>query len=414
MVEMDNLAFIRERFSEFYDKNIDRVEVPKSIESREFGFTLFKENVMVRHKGFLKAEDLKEFIKRNVPSNVYYSAAYYSMPEAKMDEKGWIGSDLFFDIDADHIPTECNKEHDVWTCKNCGLKGRGIAPNKCPKCGNESFEERTWPCEICLETARAETMKLTDMLTSDLGFSIKDVKCAFSGHRGYHVQVESDEVLRLDSVARKEIVDYVTGTGVDAIFHGLEVISSGRVRMLTGPGLDDFGWRGRAARGAYDFLLTATARDLISLGLRKNIVEEIIANRDAILESWKTVGPWNIIKGLGLEGWRRIIQRGITLQSAKIDTVVTVDVHRLIRLPGTLHGKTGLLKVSFSASEIEEFDPLKEAVAFKGGEVKVYVEEAPKFRLGDEVFGPFEKQTANLPISAAIFLLSKNAGRVIS
>lgn len=420
---MDNQAFIREMFSEFYNRNIDRVEVPKSIESREFGFTLFKESTMVRHKGFMRAEDLKEFIKKIVPSNVYYSSAYYSMPEAKMDEKGWLGSDLFFDIDADHIPTECNKQHDMWVCRVCGFKGRGIPPTICPGCGNPGFDEKgniigyrqeTWPCEICLETTRIETIKLIDILTSDLGFSISEIRCAFSGHRGYHIQIESDDVLKMDSTARKEIIDYVTGTGIDARFHGLEEISHGGARILIGPSLHDFGWRGRIARGTYEFLLKATAKDLRSLGLRREVMEDLLTNRDIILESWKASGPWNMIKGLGLKGWWKIVQRGIQFQSAKVDTVVTVDIHRLIRLPGTLHGKTGLLKISFPASEIETFDPLKEAVAFKGGEAKIYVEESPEFRIGEEVFGPFKKQTVNLPLSAAIFLACKDAGKVIS
>lgn len=411
---MDNLTFIREAFSTFYSNNVDRVEIPKSIESREFGFTLFKEGVMVRHKGFMNPEDLKDFIKRNVPSNVYYSAAYYSVPEAKMDEKGWLGSDLFFDIDADHIPTKCDKKHDTWTCKGCGLKGKGKTPEKCPNCGNESFDEKTWPCEACLETARSETIKLIDILMDDLGFSDKEVKCSFSGHRGYHVQVDSEDILNLDSNARKEIVDYVTGTGIDAAFHGLEGVRDGKTSFIIGPSLDDIGWRGRMARGLYEFLLTAVDVDLKRLGLKKRTIERILANRDEILESWKVNGPWNIVEGLGLEGWRKIIHHSVAFQSAKVDTVVTVDVHRLIRLPGTLHGKTGLLKISFPVSRIEDFDPLKEALAFRSEDkVEIYVDEAPAFRLGDEVFGPFEKQKVKLPLSAAIFLLCKNAARVI-
>ena len=413
MPQIDTLSFIRGKFSEFYSKYADKIEPPKSIESREFGFTLFKENVMVRHKGFLRVEDLREFIKRNVPSNAYYSTAYYSTPEAKMDEKGWLGSDLFFDIDADHLPTECKKEHDSWECKKCGFKGKGKAPAKCPNCGSEGFEEKAWPCETCLETARSEAIKLIDMLLCDFGFSLGEVKCSFSGHRGYHIQVENDDFLKMDSAARKEIVDYVTGTGVDAVFHGLEEIREGRAKIIVGPGLGDAGWRGRAARGTYEFLLTATAEDLRRIGLKTSVINEIIENREAIIESWRSYGPWNIVKGLGLGGWRKIVQRGIELQSAKIDTVVTVDIHRLIRLPGSLHGKTGLLKIPFPASRIEEFDPLKEAIAFKGGEVKLYVEEAPMFRLGDEVFGPFKKQTATLPLSPAILLLCKGAAKVI-
>ncbi|MEM2939170.1 MAG: DNA primase small subunit PriS [Candidatus Bathyarchaeia archaeon] len=410
---MDTQAFIQERFSEFYKGNASGIETPKSIENREFGFTLFKEKMMVRHKGFINAEELRDFIKKNAPSNAYYSAAYYSVPEAKMDEKGWLGSDLFFDIDADHIPAKCNKIHDSWMCRKCGLRGRGSAPGKCPSCGNESFDERTWPCEICLEAARVETMNLLDILTSDLGFSFSDIRCSFSGHRGYHVQVESEEILKLDSIARKEIVDYVTGTGIDVLFHGLESIRRDGGKLIAGPGLHERGWRGRAARGTYEFLLAATPEDLMRLGLKKSIVDEIIANKDLMLESWVFGGPWNIVRGLGLKGWSKIVQRGVSLQSAKIDTVVTVDIHRLIRLPNTLHGKTGLLKVSFPPNEIEEFDPLKRSVAFRNGDVKIYVEEAPKFRLGDDSFGPFKKQTVTLPLSAALFLLCKDAARVV-
>lgn len=413
IAETDNILFIRGMFSKFYGENADKIEPPKSIENREFGFTLFKENVMIRHKGFSRIEDLRDFIKKNTPSNVYYSSAYYNFPEAKMDEKGWLGSDLFFDIDADHIPTKCNKEHDSWVCKGCGLKGRGRAPNKCPNCGNESFEERTWPCEVCLEAAKIETIKLIDILTEDFGFSLDDIKCSFSGHRGYHIGIECDEVLGLDALARKEIVDYVTGTGIDATFHGLSEVRSGGSKIIVGPRLDDIGWRGRAARGTYDFLLTATLEDLRALGLKRSVAMEIIEKRDDLLESWKTTGPWGMIKGLGITGWGKIIQRGISLQSVKVDTVVTVDIHRLIRLPGTLHGKTGLLKVSFPASRIEEFDPLKEAIAFRRGEVKIYVEGSPKLRFGDEIFGPFERQVVMLPAQVAVFLLCKGAAEVV-
>jgi DNA primase small subunit len=36
----------------------------------------------------------------------------------------------------------------------------------------------------------------------------------FSGHRGYHVQIENEVVKTLDAMARKEIVDYVSGLGL--------------------------------------------------------------------------------------------------------------------------------------------------------------------------------------------------------
>jgi len=410
---MDTQLFIHQRFAEFYEENAEKIEAPKSIEQREFGFLLFKGKIMVRHKGFSTVEDLRSFIKKTVPSHAYYSTAYYEMPEEKMEDKGWLGADLYFDIDADHIITKCGKIHDTWTCKKCGYAGKGSPPEKCPKCGNKSFDERTWPCEICLETAKLEAMKLIDVLTEDFGFSSDEIKVSFSGHRGYHVHVEDEKIRELDSAARKEIVDYITGVGLEATLQGLGDIDQNRPGILTGPKLGDAGWRGRIAKGTYEFLLEATEEDLENIGLRRKIIDEIIAKRDVILESWKTSGPWARIKGMGKESWKAIIREGLKNQSVKIDTVVTTDIHRLIRMTNALHGKTGLLKVSFPISDIERFDPFKSAVAFKRGEAMIYIEEAPQFRLGEETFGPFKRQKIELPMAAALFLLCKGAAKVV-
>ncbi len=412
---MDTQAFVRERFAEFYEGKAEHIEAPQSIEQREFGFLTFKENIMIRHKGFTTLGNLVSFVKQVVPAHAYYSTAYYEMPEEKMEDKGWLGADLYFDIDADHIPTNCGKIHDTWTCKNkdCGFEGRGIAPETCPMCSGKSFEERTWPCEVCLESAKLETMKLVDILTEEFGFSLTEVNLSFSGHRGYHVHVQNEAIRQLDSVARKEIVDYVTGVGLEPAFHGLEGSGTSRPRIVAGPGLNDVGWGSRIAKGTRELLSAATEEDLKSLGLRRRAVDEILGNRDPILRSWVKSGPWGMIRGLGADEWRAIVQRGVESQSVRIDTVVTTDIHRLIRLPGSLHGKTGLLKVSFSPADVEEFDPLKRAIAFEKGEAAVSVDQAPEFRLGEERFGPFRKQKVELPLAAALFLLCKGAAEVV-
>lgn len=410
-MKTETKRFIQSKFAEFYDKEGSRIVSPTSIAKREFGFFLFQSNIVVRHRGFADIEALRSFIKETVPSHAYYSTAYYERPEENMEEKGWLGADLYFDIDADHIPTKCNKVHDIWTCVSCGFAGKGIPPEKCPICDKQRFDSKTWPCETCLESAKWETMKLIDMLTKDFGLSLGEMEVSFSGHRGYHVHVESEEILEMDSKTRKEMVDYVTGTGLEAQYHGLEKVGRGR-QILTGPGLKDFGWRGRIARGTYQFLKTAKKKDLQDIGLKRKTINAIISNREVLLESWKTKGPWSLVKGVGLESWNAIIKRVIESQSAKIDTVVTTDVHRLIRLTGTLHGKTGLMKVSFSATKIKQFDPLKSAIAFKEGEATIFVEEAPQFRIGEETFGPFKKQKVELPMAAALLLLCKGMAQV--
>jgi len=409
---IETKAFVRNKFLEYYEKQSSSIHPPTQIEKREFGFLLFKERVMIRHKGFKNVDDLTKTLKTLVPSDVYYSSAYYEKPEEEMGEKGWLGADLIFDIDADHIPTPCAKIHDKWTCSNCGTVGKGVLPEKCPACGEQRFDEKTWPCEVCLESAKAETIKLLDMLTRDFGFSSKEMNVSFSGHRGYHLHVESREVQALDSMARKEIVDYILGIGLETSFHGLEERGQKKSRVLVGPGLDDSGWRGRIARGTYEFLLTATSEELGVIGLKKKVVETLTQHKETILESWKEKGPWGAVKDVGVESWRKIAQRGAEMRSAKIDTVVTTDVHRLIRLLNTLHGKTGLKKIEVPITDIERFDPLKSAIAFKEGTVKVMVSDAPEFRLEDQTYGPYKNREVELPTAAALILLCKGMAEV--
>ena len=409
MTELKTRNFIKGMFQSYYEKHFPLEKLPPEIEKREFGFTPF-EGGMLRHKSFINGENLRKFLCELVPSNAYYSCAYYENPEASMEDKGWLGADLIFDIDADHIPTPCNKIHDNWMCVNCGFKGKGQTPEKCPQCGSQKFEDKTWPCEIRLETAKQETIKLIEMLTNDFGFSEKELKIYFSGHRGYHIHVESKTIRELDSVARKEIVDYIIGLGLDPKFHGLK--TAGKTRVVNGPELHHPGWAGRIAKGVYELLLNASRNDLKKLGLRGNIIKTIIRQREVFIESWKDKTPWKL-KGIGAESWMKIAQAGAKLQASKIDTVVTTDIHRLIRLNNSLHGKTALKKMQIPLSKIEAFEPLKEAVVFKNGTLTIQVSEAPEITIDNQVFGPFNNKKVELPMAAAMFLLCKGVAEVI-
>ena len=326
-MQQNSLQLIKENFSRYYNTLDEDIFLLSLIKQREFGFILFDKKIMLRHKRFESGKALKVFLTSLVPSDAYHSAAYYERPTANMSRKGWQGADLVFDIDADHIPTSCNKMHDRWICSKCGSADKGPSPKKCPDCKEEKFETKTWICDACLESAKTETIKLVDVLKDDFGFMESKVNAFFSGHRGYHVHIESKSVRSLDSMARKEIVDYIMGVGFKKRFHKLA----------------------------------------------KN-----------------------------------------KRKTAKIDTVVTMDVHRLIRLVGSLHGKTGFIKTKASHVGLDKFDPLKEAIAFKKGEIVVNVTEAPEFRIGDTTFGPFKNAShEELPTAAALFLLCKGVAEVV-
>jgi len=116
--------------------------------------------------------------------------------------------------------------------------------------------------------------------------------------------------------------------------------------------------------------------------------------------------------GVGDRTWLKLAEHIREEKAAKIDTVVTTDIHRLIRMNGTLHGKTGLKKIEFPAKDLQTFDPFVGAVAFKKGEAKVLVSDVPEFKLGGETLGPYKNQVVELPSAAAIMLICKGRAKV--
>ncbi|MEM3727751.1 MAG: DNA primase small subunit PriS [Candidatus Bathyarchaeia archaeon] len=396
--------FVKKLFYSYYVADFSAHKMPSEIKKREFGFVSF-DGSMMRHMSFNATEELTTFIKNFVPKDAYFSCAYYENPTEEMDRKDWLGADLIFDIDADHIPTTCEKIHDKWTCKNCGFSGKGVTPEKCPLCAGEKIDAETWPCEVCLNSAKSETIKLLDMLQSDFGFSRNEMQVFFSGHRGYHVHVECEVVKSLDSTARKEIADYVSSIGIEASFHLVGKSSKGKITYGNGL-LFNCGWPKRLAEGIQTFLSGAKEEDLRELGFRKKIITALMEKSDKILKS--------DLKGVGPKTWEKLVKHVIASQSVKIDTVVTTDIHRLIRIPETLNSRTGFKKAEVPISTIDKFEPFRDAIAFRKGSVKVRVSDAPEFRINDETFGPYRDRKIELPVAAALLLVCRGRAEVLN
>jgi len=403
-----SISFVAETFRQYYLSRGELVQAPPEIKQREFAFLSFEGRSMFRHMAFDDARQLRRHLVDNAPAHVYYSSAYYEAPEAGMEWKGWLGADLVFDIDADHIDSPCKKDHDRWRCRTCGEEGAGKAPERCPGCGKATFIGETWFCEKCLELAKFEADKLLDIIIQDFGFSPSagEVEVNFSGNRGYHVHVRSAHVMGLDQFARREVVDYIMGIGINLRYHGF-----GRGRG--GPStIAEKGWRGRAAKALYDYITYATPEDIKRLKLGRAATRSISEDRGEILRLLREGPPSGILRYVRSETLGRLMDAAVKEQASAIDTVVTTDVTRLIRLPNTLHGKTGWLAQTVPIDELEDYDPQTSAVALTGGTETIFVRRAPRFRIGDETFGPFLEERVELPLAAAVFLLCKRAARV--
>jgi len=407
---MSSRDFVYEKFSNFYNAPSTDIPSPTFLGKRELGFLLFKGRIMLRHKVFTSISGLRSFLGKVVPSDAYHSCAYYENPEAEMDKKGWLGADLVFDIDADHIPTSCEKLHDQWTCNKCGFVDNGEPPKHCPECNGEKFETKTWVCEKCLGSAKEETAKLIDILKSDFGFTDNEVHVFFSGHRGYHVHVENEAVKLLDAMSRKEIVDYVTGLGLTISKRGITRRKGKKSREEFF--LSAFAWNKRIKQGIRTLISNATVGELQNVGLNRKISDVIFNKKELVLSRCIDDGLWESVSGINVGTWRKLAEYVKDLESAKIDTVVTTDTHRLIRMNGTLHGKTGLKKIEIPIRRLPDFDPFEDALAFKEGTVKLLVSEVPEFRLGGNVFGPYRNEPVEVSTAAAVLLICKGRAEV--
>ncbi|MFB0543455.1 MAG: DNA primase small subunit domain-containing protein, partial [Candidatus Bathyarchaeia archaeon] len=233
----------------------------------------------------------------------------------------------------------------------------------------------------------------------------------FSGHRGYHVHVYQEEARQLDQLARRELVDYIMGIGIEAGFHGFAPRARGE-----GAALEGSGWEGRLARALYGFILEAEPETLQGLGLSSRFVKNLLERKEEVLESLIKEPSGRVLRFFGPRdrgSLDRLVEAAVRREASAIDTVVTTDIRRLIRLPMSLHGKTGLRAEEIPVDGLEGFDPLRSAVAFDEGEITVQVMNAPEFRVGEETYGPFREERAELPAAAAILLLCKGVASVV-
>jgi DNA primase small subunit len=114
---------------------------------------------------------------------------------------------------------------------------------------------------------------------------------------------------------------------------------------------------------------------------------------------------------LNSEGRREIADYVKIRGGIEIDTPVTVDIHRLIRVPGGLHGGTGFLVKKIGQGDLDKFDPFSDAQVFAGRK-EVYVTDPPIFRMGDTIYEDLQNQERELPMNVAIFLLCKGRAQL--
>jgi DNA primase small subunit len=407
---IQTLNFLANQFAQFYQKQDTDLILPPKFEQREFAFFWFSREGALRHTRFDDKDELIQFMAKEGPAHTFHSAAYYDEPDApQMPLKGWRGADLIFDIDADHFDLPCQQKHDAWTCLECGHHAHGRRPEQCPSCTGTRFKELKWMCEGCLDKAKDETIKIIEnFLIPDMGLSRKDILIVFSGHRGYHIHNYTSELQSLGSQARREIVDYLSGTGIALRHYGFTDESYGSPR---GPDPRIPGWERKIAQGILALFQNPQQLRRIP-GLRANQARLLQENASQIHQNLSgTPARYVTPKGVGQKTWQVVTQYVIETLSAVVDEPVTTDIHRLIRLPGSLNGKTGFLVKRLDTASFEKFDPFQDAQVFTGT-VKIQVHAAPAYTVGGIQYPAMREIKKELPLSAAMLLLCKGVAEL--
>lgn len=343
---MSGWSTFAHRFTQYY-RTAD-LWTPPRLKSREWMFIPFGPGKPIRHKGFSNIEEVRKFICTSPFHSCFYSTAYWKKPyELKMSDKGWLGADLIFDLDGDHLP--------------------GVT-------------DRDFPAMIEVIQEQAWTL-WNDFLEPDFGFNEDYLQITFSGHRGFHLHYRDPKFFHLDSESRRELVSHIRGEGVevtdvlsraskesavgwplrinsgissvvsklDQIYAGdskvLNTVTSNLQEMLDREGIK--GLRGKSSIEKLAELLQA-----------ENRRERVLDGRFTALNNHALLFQ-NILKA----------DSGVVLGSAgETDEVVTIDTRRQIRWPGSLHGKSGMRVTEFPLSRLDPdssnpFDCLSEGIA---------------------------------------------------
>jgi DNA primase small subunit len=94
--------------------------------------------------------------------------------------------------------------------------------------------------------------------------------------------------------------------------------------------------------------------------------------------------------------------------AGKTDEPVTADVKRLIRLPGSIHGGSSFRVVPLTRAQLENFNPLEDAIIFSDSPLRVLVTRPMVAEVKGKVYRVSEG-VGRLPENVAMFLMCRGS-----
>jgi len=367
------INFLEDSFKKYYFEHFDLIRAPERTSEREFGYQKFNSG-MTRHIQIKDDKELHLLFMQNIPSDVYCSNAYYTFPNLPMNEKNWKEADLIFDIDAKDLNLPCRESHTVSICNECNDVSKNSI--NCSKCNSTKLEKKSLPCKNCIDASKIEVSKLSEVLVDDLAVTKENIQVYFSGNEGFHVYVYNSAFQKIGSRERSELSDYIMLRGAIPETFGMRKLKQNRASF---PDFDEKGWRGRFSKSVFG-----------SKSKRSKIITELLAN--------------------GYSSFQKTLDSVSENIGVKIDPNVTMDIHRIFRLPGSINSKSGLTKIL--CKDLTKFDPYTEASFLGDDMIEVLANSPIEFKLKNKKFGPYINEKVAVPTFAAVYMICKKLAKI--
>ncbi len=142
----------------------------------------------------------------------------------------------------------------------------------------------------------------------------------------------------------------------------------------------------------------------------ENIDDNLFADDEASKKRLERMLETNIalqLKDAELKALIGLIQfKGKSYMEGETDEPVTADMKRLIRMVTSLHGKSSLRVTPLTRDQLDDFLPLRDAIAFGDDPIKVELNAPQRVKIGDEEL-KLKPGIAEVPLCMAMHMFCK-------
>ena len=415
-----------------------------NIPRREIAFLTW-DNRMLRHQGHNSEESILNFAVRQSPKAIYASLSQYLDPSHRASKE----------TDRKNID-----------CQECGEAYKSDNPAApCPQCGTEnekadinSKDRRAMTLAFDIDygdipgsqgkspkenlgAAARSTSNLIDLLTTDLGFHKGDLHITFSGKKGFHVRINTDGHPLFDSKAqvdegvRKTLLNYVSGYDfkqTDFIFVRAHSQAANTWHLK---GYES-GW-GKRFNESVQYILAAadnkeTFEKVLNLyapwhetkdpkakkgtdrrGTKKSLPSPKVIEgfRQACVENRTSVLQGGNLRTMKDSEVKRLLAFSLARTrlryAAFVDKVVTADKARVLRIPGSIHGASGMVCCKVPGPEYLE--DMGWVLSLQGEILGTEEVDVSITKVANTYYGVFEPGEHKVPKHIAIAMLCAQA-----